>query len=153
LNKISKRVQDSFFSALVLMMATVLLVVGYLVAPVLFSALPAKQAGDIAGTLFALSSTVLVLGLSGICLFKLFKGQALSVKSLWIALGILLVLKFFISPWMAVIKSAYPLGLTRESADFGLFMSIHGAYQLGYLAIVILLLTWSYSTISKGFRA
>jgi len=138
-------------ASLVVFAVTILwLTVGYVVAPVLFLELPSKQAGDVAGILFNISSLVVLVTL--IMIVGVYIGLEISIKSIKsLILGLLLlfILRFWIAPWMADIKESYPQGLLRSSPDWELFSTLHGVYQLIYLAVIILLLIWSFKA---GFK-
>ena len=134
---------DKLASIGVMALVSLLLTIGYLVTPILFLELPPKQAGEIAGFLFN-SASLIVLP----CLFILigfyafYENQLKQVKSLVLSLVLLLILRLWISPWMSEIKAIYPLGLDKNSADWPLFASLHGVYQIAYLGIILLLLYW-----------
>ncbi|MGM0541248.1 MAG: DUF4149 domain-containing protein [Pseudomonadota bacterium] len=124
-------------------LATLLLTIGYLVTPILFSELSQNQAGKLAGLLFNKASLIVLGSLFLLVGFYAFYKKRLKlVKSLLLSLGLLMILRFWISPWMADIKALYPLGIDKNSADWILFASLHGAYQVGYLAIILLLFYW-----------
>ncbi len=129
---------------LVLALATILLTVGYLVTPVLFTQLPAKQAGDLAGELFTWVSLIVLSTLFLLITFySIAEKSVSSVKSLLLSLLLMATLRFWITPWMADIKGLYPLGIDRDSIDWPLFASLHGLYQIVYLSVIFLLLFWS----------
>ncbi|GAB6070563.1 hypothetical protein JCM30760_16600 [Thiomicrorhabdus hydrogeniphila] len=122
---------------------TLLITLGYFVTPVLFDSLDTKTAGDIAGILFQISGYVTLTVLILLLLWQQF--YKFTFVSIWpnrIVVLIMLLLLFWISPWMNKIKEDYPLGLTSDSADWSIFASLHGVYQVGYL-IVIIALIWS----------
>ncbi|GKT11255.1 MAG: hypothetical protein ISEC1_P0218 [Thiomicrorhabdus sp.] len=126
-----------------LVVAAAFIAVGYMVAPVLFSELAQKQAGQIMAVLFnKLSLLALILLMVVIAVTVYFERQLNTIKSLVLSLGLLVSLKFWISPWMAEIKASYPEGLNYGAADWNLFASLHGVYQLLYLIIVLLLFYW-----------
>jgi hypothetical protein len=128
-----------------MVLVTLLVTIGYLVTPILFLELPQKQAGELAGLLFnrvsliVSGSLILLIGF-----YAIYKNQLKQVKSLVLSLGLLMLLRFWISPWMAEIKGLYPLGLDKNSVDWPLFASLHGVYQVGYLSIILWLLYWSF---------
>jgi len=135
---------DRVASLVIFSMAILWITVGYLVAPVLFAELPSKLAGEVAGKLFEFSSLiVLVTLIMSLGVYVGIEQSIRSVKSLVIALILVSVLRFWIAPWMADIKMAYPLGLTRASPDWGTFSTLHGVYQLLFLIVIALLLFWS----------
>ena len=122
-------------------LATLLIVLGYIVTPILFAALSSKIAGQVAGVLFNIGGYVSLVLL--LILFAWHYGLRLAVKSIWpniMAMMIMIVLLWLISPWMAEIKALYPSGLDKNSADWPLFASLHGIYQLGYLLVITLLI-------------
>lgn len=132
----------------VVALASLLLTIGYLVTPILFSELPQKQAGELAGLLFngaslIVSGSLFVL----IGFYAFYQNKLKNVKSLTLSLVLLMILHFWISPWMTEIKALYPLGIDKSSVDWPLFASLHGVYQVGYLSIVLLLLYWSLKTL------
>ncbi|MCF6253818.1 MAG: DUF4149 domain-containing protein [Thiomicrorhabdus sp.] len=135
---------DRVASLVIFAMAILWVTVGYLVAPVLFAELPSKLAGEVAGKLFEFSSLIVLVVL--IMLLGVYIGleQSIrSIKSLVVAAVLVSLLRFWIAPWMAEIKAAYPLGVTRASPDWGTFSSLHGVYQLVFLMVIALLLFWS----------
>ncbi len=132
----------------VMALVSLLLTIGYLVTPILFLELPQKQAGELAGLLFNDASLIVSGSLFLLIGFYAFYNKRLKcVKSLGLSLGLLMILRFWISPWMVEIKALYPLGLDKTSADWTLFASLHGVYQVGYLFIILLLLYWSLKTL------
>ncbi|WP_019555969.1 DUF4149 domain-containing protein [Thiomicrorhabdus arctica] len=135
-------------SVWVMALVSLLVTIGYLVTPILFSALPQHQAGELAGLLFNVASLIVSGSLFLLIAFYAFyKKKPKNVKSLGLSLGLLMTLRFWISPWMAEIKAHNPLGIDHNSADWSLFASLHGAYQMGYLSIILLLLYWSLKTL------
>jgi len=143
--KLSKAGSFYLISGLILQsfLLTLLITVGYLVTPVLFDSLETKTAGDIAGILFQISGYITISILILLLLWQQF--YKFTFVSIWpnrIVVLIMLLLLFWISPWMNKIKQDYPLGLTSDSADWPIFASLHGVYQVGYL-IVIIALIWS----------
>ncbi len=119
---------------------TLMVVIGYLVAPVLFHYLPEKTAGEIAGRLFDISSYVYLMVFS--CVLALMKFQKQVGFVIWsslINLVVILLIVFVLAPWMDEIKSLYPQGGLKASQDWTLFASLHGIYQLAYLLIILLL--------------
>lgn len=132
----------------IIALVALLLTIGYLVTPILFSELPQKQAGELAGLLFNWASSIVLSSLFLLIGFYAFYKKRLKcVKSLSLSLGLLVILRFWISPFMSEIKALYPLGIDKSSADWSLFASLHGAYQIGYLSIILLLLYWSLKTL------
>lgn len=122
-------------------LVTLLIVLGYIVTPILFATLSSKMAGHLAGVLFNIGGYVSLVLL--LILFAWHYGLRLAVKSIWpniMAMMIMIVLLWLISPWMAEIKALYPSGLDKNSADWPLFASLHGIYQLGYLLVITLLI-------------
>lgn len=132
-------------------LVSLLLTIGYLVTPILFSQLPQNKAGELAGLLFNGASGIVLGTLFLIIGFYVFYVNKLNcVKSLGLSLGLLMMLRFWISPWMTEIKALYPLGIDNNSADWSLFASLHGVYQISYLSIILLLLYWSLKTLFGG---
>ncbi len=135
---------DRVASFIIFSMAILWVTVGYFVAPVLFSELPSKLAGEVAGQLFYFSSLLLLVTLIMVLGVYIGIEQSLrSIRSLVAALFFVCLLHFWIAPWMAEIKEAYPLGLEKTSVDWELFSTLHGVYQLFFLAVIVLLLFWS----------
>lgn len=133
--------QFYFAYALQVMIATLLIVVGYIVTPLLFSELSSKVAGDIAGQLFDMLAIFSIIGFVILAFQSCRHNQKLSSRWQWLlSLIIMTVLLFGLAPWMADIKSAYPQGISQDSADWKLFSTLHGVYQLGYLSVLILTL-------------
>lgn len=135
----------------IMALAILLLTIGYLVTPILFSELPQNQAGEVAGILFN-GASLIVLGSLFLLIgfYAFYKNRLNFVKSLLLSLALLMILRFWISPWMANIKALYPLGIDKNSADWILFASLHGAYQVAYLAIILLLIYWSVKMLFGG---
>lgn len=131
-------------------LVTFLVVLGYVVAPILFANLSSKMAGYIAGILFNIGGYISVL-----LLFMLFIWHyvlKLGVKLIWpnvLAMSIMMVLLWLISPWMAEIKALYPLGLDKGTSEWPLFASLHGIYQLGYLTVIVLLVVAMWRSIKS----
>lgn len=139
-----KRLSQVRFQVITLVMnillAVLLMTLGYLVAPLLFSTLETKIAGDLAGHLFVFSGWTFVTVLSlwlGWSRFKQYRSPYVLVY--YLTLFVMLLLLLIVSPWMAEIKQNYPAGITRESIEWPLFASLHGIYQLGYLIVIIVL--------------
>jgi len=114
---------------------------GYIVTPILFSVLDSKTAGLLAGYLFKI---IAYISLVLMVLFAIWhKFLRLSIKSMWPNLLSILIMSnlvWFIAPWMQNIKSMHPMGLSKGSADWPLFASLHGLYQVGYLVVIIMLI-------------
>lgn len=122
---------------------TMLVTVGYLVVPILFTVLPQVQAGRIAAILFQYSSGITLLLITMVLLATVWLKPVLKqLKTVLFVWASLLVIKFGIARWMADIKARYPQGLDLTSADWKLFAMLHGVYQLFYLLIVITLCVW-----------
>jgi len=136
-----KRLQTQILLAVQLIVVTLMVVMGYVVAPVLFAELSSKVAGDIAGSLFELTAITVMVCLIMMAGFSCYRKQSLLERWHWlVSLVIMVVLYWGITPWMQQIKSHYPLGLNKESVDWGLFASLHGVYQLLYLCVIVLML-------------
>ncbi|WP_040725427.1 DUF4149 domain-containing protein [Thiomicrorhabdus sp. Kp2] len=137
--------RESFYFALsqfvFTFLATLFIVVGYLVTPVLFANLDSKGAGDIAGVLFVISGYIslffltLLLGWQ----FVLKLGLRFYWQNIFL-LSILAILLWVISPWMSAIKQNYPMGLSKDSIDWPEFAALHGVYQVAYLLVIIVLI-------------
>ncbi|WEJ63493.1 DUF4149 domain-containing protein [Thiomicrorhabdus lithotrophica] len=122
-------------------LATLLIVLGYIVTPILFATLTSKMAGHVAGVLFNIGGYISVVLM--LILFAWHYGLKLEAKSIWhnfLAMMIMIVLLWLISPWMGEIKALYPSGIDKSSVDWPLFASLHGIYQLGYLIVIIMLI-------------
>lgn len=122
-------------------LATLLIVLGYIVTPILFATLSSKIAGQVAGVLFNIGGYISVVLM--LILFAWHYGLRLGAKSIWpnfLAMMIMMVLLWLISPWMVEIKAQYPSGINKESVGWPLFASLHGIYQLGYLVVIIMLI-------------
>lgn len=139
-----KRLSQVRFQVITLVMNTLLamllMTLGYLVAPLLFSTLETTVAGDLAGHLFVFSGWTLVTVFSlwvGWSRFKQYRSSYVLVY--YLTLFVMLLLLLIVSPWMAEIKQNYPAGITRESIEWPLFASLHSIYQLGYLIVIIVL--------------
>lgn len=153
-----KRLSQVRFQVITLVMnilsAVLLMTLGYLVAPLLFSTLETKVAGDLAGHLFIFLGWSFITVLSLWLGWSRFKQYRLPyVLVYYLTLFVMLLLLLIVSPWMAEIKQNYPAGITRESIEWPLFSSLHGIYQLGYLIVIIVLFfnAWqSWSEISKS---
>lgn len=138
-------------SLVVFAMAVLWITVGYLVAPVLFAELPSKLAGGVAAKLFEFSSLIILVVLVMVLGVYIGIEQSIrSIKSLVVATVLVSLLRFWIAPWMAEIKAAYPLGLTRSSPDWGDFSMLHGVYQLLFLMVIVLLLFWSIKVVRSS---
>ena len=126
---------------LYLVLTTMLITVGYIVTPVLFEQLSSKIAGDIAGILFQFSGYITLAFLVLLLIWQLTLKVKFSFS--WpnvLSFSIMLILLWWINPLMSEIKAKNPLGVTHNSADWPLFASLHGAYQIGYLLVIIMLI-------------
>ena len=118
---------------------TMMVVMGYLVAPILFAELNSKAAGDIAGKLFALTAYSVIVVMVLLAATSCYQKKPLKYRWHWLlSLIIITVLLFGIDPWMERIKSIYPQGISQDSPDWQLFAGLHGVYQLGYLMVLFL---------------
>lgn len=133
-----------FLRSLGLVFASALLVVGYVVAPVLFSSLDQMTAGKLVGQLLSgLNITLLVILLA---LLIITIGRIERFVHNWlhlISVIIVAVTEFWISPVMQAIKSAYPSGLTKLAPEWATFAMWHGIYQLLFLLLIFSLFIWS----------
>ena len=136
--------------SLQVVIATLLLTVGYLVTPLLFNQLPVKQAGDIAGQLFSGVAIFSIIGFVLLALQSCRLQQQLRHRWFWLfSLIVMTVLLFGIAPWMADIKSGYPQGISHDSPQWSLFSALHGIYQLGYLTVLIMTLYGIYKNLQS----
>ena len=142
--------------ALALVLA-LLVVPGYIVAPVLFANLDsAAQAGHLAGSIFHVANRGILLLLVALALF--WRGPSSSEQSAgrwrWIMLGALLLLcglnEFVLSPHMQALKDAMgPIDALPEGdpqrVAFGMWHGISAVIHLAasLLAVVLTALGWS----------
>lgn len=130
---------------------TLLIVMGYVVTPVLFSQLSSHLAGQVASSLFVITAVFSLVSFSLLAWQTCHHKQPLKYRWFWLVnLIILSVMLFGLTPWMQDIKALYPQGLTKESVDWPLFATLHGIYQLGYLLVSILTIFGLYRTIKKA---
>lgn len=135
-----------------LIFATWLAVIGYLVAPVLFSELDPLKAGNLVGMLLSITNIVLLAGLFGLLVARWLVFKWLIANGLLVLSVILIcVSEFWLSPKMQVIKEQYPLGLSKTSPQWETFMTLHGVYQLVFLALILVLVVWSVLNLNKLF--
>lgn len=143
--------QFYFAYALQVMIATLLIVVGYIITPLLFRELSSKVAGDIAGQLFDMLAVFSIIGFVILASQSCRHNQKLRLRWQWLlSLIIMAVLLFGLAPWMAEIKSAYPQGISQDSVDWKLFSALHGGYQLGYLSVLILTFYGIYTSLKAN---
>ncbi|QCU89977.1 DUF4149 domain-containing protein [Thiomicrorhabdus sediminis] len=129
-----------------LILALLLMVLGYVVTPILFASFNERQAGEFAAVLFNLIAVVTVLLLLGLLVIA-FKLRLVSLKTHWsagLAFMLMLSLLFYFAPEMASIKVQNSMQNLRESLDWPRFAALHGIYQLGYLVVIAMLIlqTW-----------
>lgn len=130
-----------------IVVACFLIIVGYVVTPVLFQQLPAKQAGAVASELFVYVAVVCLVSFSILAFQSCRHQQSLAQRWHWLlSIIIMSLLLFGLSPWMADIKATYPQGISHDSTDWKLFATLHGFYQLGYLMVLVLTLYGFYKT-------
>lgn len=128
--------------------ATLLVVIGYIVTPILFSSLDSKVAGNIAGQLFNMLAMFSIMGFVILAFQSCRHQQGLVKRWQWLlSLIIMTVLLFGVAPWMAEIKSAYPQGISKDSPSWALFSALHGIYQLSYLIVLLLTIYGIYSSL------
>lgn len=133
-----------FLKSLGLIFAILLVTVGYLVAPVVFQNLEQVSAGELVGELLTLSNWLVLTGLTGILVARLLGLKALIHNwMLLLSISIVVFNQYWLSPLMKSIKLDYPHGLTKSSEAWSEFAMWHGVYQLLFLALILLLLTWS----------
>lgn len=114
--------------------------IGYIAAPVLFSMVDRRLAGDLAGEMFHIVYIVgLVVGLILLALSAFHSVRpVLRNWRLW-ALGAMVLLVaisfFWIQPMMAELKAA---GLVEGSAERARFGMLHGVSSLLYLVVSVL---------------
>jgi len=135
------------------MFATLLATVGYLVAPLLFQTLDQVTAGSIVGQLLNISNWIVLTGLLSLLVIRLFGMKQLILNwVLLICVGILVFIQYWLSPVMESIKLASPEGLTKASEAWPAFAMWHGVYQLLFLLLILLLLTWSMANTKSLIR-
>jgi len=135
------------------MFATLLATVGYLVAPLLFQTLDQVTAGSIVGQLLNISNWIVLTGLLSLLVIRLFGMKQLILNwVLLICVGILVFIQYWLSPVMESIKLASPEGLTKASEAWPAFAMWHGVYQLLFLLLILLLLTWSMANAKSLIR-
>ncbi len=152
-----RRLTEAFYLVAITLWVGGLWIIGYLVAPVLFSSLGDRQlAGIVAGKLFALIAWV-GLGATAylvVFLFGRWGGQAFKCSVFWLVLGMAAMAAislFGIQPLMAQLKlDALPRAV-MESVLRDRFAAWHGISSILYLAQSLLglwLVVWS----GRGLR-
>lgn len=152
-----RRLTEAFYLVAITLWVGGLWIIGYLVAPVLFSSLGDRQlAGIVAGKLFALIAWV-GLGATAylvVFLFGRWGGQAFKCSVFWLVLGMAAMAAislFGIQPLMAQLKlDALPREV-MESVLRDRFAAWHGISSILYLAQSLLglwLVVWS----GRGLR-
>lgn len=127
-----------------LLFAVLLIVVGYVVAPVLFVNLDQVDAGDVVGKLLSYANLALLVTLLSLLILSATKWLQLVHRwLLLISVTIVLLTEYWISPLMQAIKAIYPDGLTQASPAWGEFAMWHGIYQLLFLSLIASLFVWS----------
>lgn len=119
--------------------------IGYIAAPVLFSALPDRVlAGDLAGRLFtAIAVTGLVCGAYSL-MYRASRGGLLRDRGTWIVLLMMALVaagQFYVTPILAAIKAQALPQPVMESADVLLrsrFRQWHGISSVLYLVVSLL---------------
>ncbi|MBO1926756.1 DUF4149 domain-containing protein [Thiomicrorhabdus sp. 6S2-11] len=133
-----------FLFSLTLLALSLQITMGYVVTPILFTQIDSKSAGDIAGVLFAIFSYFgMAAAVLSLLLIKFIDNLAKLPK--WPIMVTLLLTAsshFGLGGWMTQIKARYPQGLDSHSADWALFMQVHGVYQLLYVVVLFVLLGW-----------
>ncbi|TXH09245.1 MAG: DUF4149 domain-containing protein [Gammaproteobacteria bacterium] len=152
-----RRLTEAFYLVAITLWVGGLWIIGYLVAPVLFSSLGDRQlAGIVAGKLFALIAWV-GLGATAylvVFLFGRWGGQAFKCSVFWLVLGMAAMAAislFGIQPLMAQLKlDALPREV-MESVLRDRFAAWHGISSILYLVQSVLglwLVVWS----GRGLR-
>lgn len=127
-----------------LLSATVLIVIGYGVAPVLFVNVEQVAAGNVVGQLLSYVNIGLLVVVT-----VLLVGHFLQIVNFvhnWLLVisGLIVLLtEYWISPLMQAIKAVYPEGLTKSSPAWSEFAMWHGIYQLLFLSLIVSLILWS----------
>lgn len=135
-----------------LIFATWLAVVGYLVAPTLFSSLDSVQAGNLVGKLLSATNFILLAALLILVIAKSFFLKTLaSIWMLLLSALIVIVSEFWLTPKMQLIKEQYPQGILKSSEHWHSFMAMHGVYQLLFLTLILLLVVWSLANLNRLF--
>jgi len=132
------------FRSIGLMFATMLVVIGYVVAPMLFSSLDQVTAGNLVSQLLSYANSALLISLFGLLIIVIGRIDRF-VHNWLLIISVLIVLstEYWISPLMKTIKAAYPSGLTKASPDWSTFAMWHGIYQLLFLILILALFIWS----------
>ena len=125
-------------------LSILLVVIGYIVAPLLFSYLDQVQAGNLVGRLLSHLNTGLLIALSVLLIVALVRSSTFIYSWLLImSIVMVLALEHIISPAMNSIKLVNLNGLTKTSPDWSTFAMWHGMYQLLFLTLIIALFVWS----------
>lgn len=131
-------------------LASVLIMVGYVVAPLLFAELPEVTAGKLVGILLQWSQGFvllwLLLNVTGLWFYR----HAWAFGKVFVLLALLLAINlFWLGPEMETLKAAFPEGLSKGSVVWQHFMMLHGLYQLSYLSVILLLVFWGWQNLKK----
>jgi len=132
-----------------LLFAVLLIAIGYLAAPILFSNLDQVVAGDLVGKLLSVANVTLLIGIFILLIIRV-SGVVRFAHNWLLLMSVLIVLstEYWISPLMKSIKILYPEGLTKTSPDWSTFAMWHGIYQLLFLTLIITLFIWSLSNLN-----
>jgi hypothetical protein len=126
--------------ALVLM-AGCLWVVGYMVAPTLFSMLERERAGEVAGRLFTHVAWVAMTCTALLIVFRRWIAPGLprwATACLWVILALAALGHFGMRPHMATLKAANVSGRLASEAYRSAFGKAHGISALLYLTQSVL---------------
>jgi hypothetical protein len=152
-----RRVSEAFYLVAITLWAGSLWAIGYLVAPVLFSALGDRQlAGMVAGKLFALGGWVGLGCAAYLTVFLVLRwgGQVFGRAAFWLVVLMALLTaasQFGIQPLMAQLKADALPRAVMESVLRDRFATWHGVSSILYLAQSLFglwLVVWS----GRGLR-
>lgn len=127
-----------------LLFTTILVVIGYAVAPVLFVNLDQVDAGNVVGQLLSYANFGLLIVLISLLVLQL--GRLMHFVQTWlllVSITLVLVTEYWVSPLMQAIKELYPEGVTKVSPEWSEFAMWHGIYQLLFLSLIASLFVWS----------
>lgn len=129
-----------FAMALVLIVLVSNVVIGYIVAPVLFAQLDSVVAGNIMGIFFEGLYSASLLLLTTAMLLMLIKKNC-DIRKEWLLWGTLVAIAtnhFWISPYMQAIKEA-----GMDSLQMGMsFAQWHGLSQVVFMLSIVFMLVW-----------
>ena len=134
---------------LLTLMAGCLWVVGYVVAPTLFSVLERARAGEVAGHLFTIVAWIVITATPAVLLLDravLHPAQPWVAVCLWLILGLALIGHFGIRPQIAALKAAQTaseIGAEAYRAAFGRWHAISAAvYMVESVLAAAIIVGW-----------